>query len=193
MKSKSARRITRRDFLKIGGVTLAATLAACERKVWTLQPVVQPTLGAAAQPALDATLPAYAITAPRQPASGPADLILKNGKVYTVDQAFSMAQALAVKDGLIQAVGDDRTIAGMAGDKTEVIDLGGKAVTPGLIDGHVHFRSIGLMYTYYTGFVPPDVKDIPSMQRMLKDVIKSRKPGEWIVGYYIALTDKPVH
>jgi predicted amidohydrolase YtcJ len=71
-----------------------------------------------------------------------ADLILFNGKVYTVDSAFSTAEAMAVKDGKILAVGSDADIQGhyAAG---EVVDAGGKAVYPGFIDAHGHFVSYG--------------------------------------------------
>src|SRR5262245_5520039 len=67
-----------------------------------------------------------------------ADLILHNGKVVTVDQAFSVRQAVAVQDGKIVRVGADADVMALRGPKTEVIDLGGKMVLPGLIDSHVH-------------------------------------------------------
>ena len=103
-------------------------------------------------------MPPFSTPASRAVSAGPADPILKNGKIYTVDPAFSIVQAIAVKDGLIEAVGDDLSVAGMAGDNTQVIDLGGKVVTPGLIDGHVHFRAIGLQFSYYTPFMPAECK-----------------------------------
>lgn len=72
----------------------------------------------------------------------PADLILYHGKVYTVDSVFAMAEAFAVKDGKIVAVGTDEAIrSGYAA--TKEIDAGGKAVYPGFIDAHAHFVRYG--------------------------------------------------
>jgi predicted amidohydrolase YtcJ len=71
-------------------------------------------------------------------ASGPADLVLVNGDVYRVDAAGSWAQAVAVRDGRIVAVGTDREIREHVGPSTETIDLGGKMLLPGFQDAHVH-------------------------------------------------------
>jgi predicted amidohydrolase YtcJ len=73
------------------------------------------------------------------------DTVLVNGKVITVDAADTIAQAVAVKDGLIQAVGSDEAIRALVGEETKVIDLGGKAMTPGLIDPHNHLQILGLL------------------------------------------------
>src|SRR5262249_15696555 len=67
-----------------------------------------------------------------------ADLILHNAKVVTVDRSFSIGQALAVQDGKVLRVGTNEDVLKLRGPKTEVIDLGGKAVLPGLIDSHTH-------------------------------------------------------
>src|SRR5438445_12174552 len=67
-----------------------------------------------------------------------ADLIVHHGKVVTVDKAFSVRQALAVKDGKVLAVGTDDEVLRHRGPRTEVIDLGGKTVLPGLMDSHGH-------------------------------------------------------
>jgi predicted amidohydrolase YtcJ len=67
------------------------------------------------------------------------DTILINGEVLTVDDEFSVAGALAIKDERIVSVGDSETIGEMAGAGTNVIDLDGKTVIPGLIDNHIHF------------------------------------------------------
>src|SRR4051794_32085584 len=66
------------------------------------------------------------------------DLILHNGKVVTVDPAFSIRQAVAVQGGKILRVGTNDDVLKTRGPRTEVIDLGGKTVLPGLIDSHVH-------------------------------------------------------
>jgi hypothetical protein len=178
------KRITRRDFLKAGGITMAAALVACQRRNVSTGVLEQPTLGA--------TVPPYTTPAVRIPGAGPSDLILKNGKVYTVDPTNRIAKAVAIKDGLIQAVGEDETITAMGDSATTVIDLGGRAVTPGLIDAHVHMRLIGLDYIYYSPFLPPQVKDISSLQNALAEVIKTKQPGEWINCYYLVLTDKGI-
>jgi predicted amidohydrolase YtcJ len=69
---------------------------------------------------------------------GNADLLFVNGDVYTVDAARSWARAVAVRDGAIVAVGTDDEIAGLRGDRTEVVDLAGRMLLPGFQDAHVH-------------------------------------------------------
>lgn len=67
-----------------------------------------------------------------------ADVVLRNGKIVTVDPAFRILQAIAVKENRVLAVGTDAEIRGLIGDRTRVIDLSGKTVIPGLVDSHLH-------------------------------------------------------
>jgi predicted amidohydrolase YtcJ len=67
-----------------------------------------------------------------------ADVVLRNGKIYTADPARSVRQALAFTGNTIVAVGDDADVAPLIGPKTKVVDLAGKLVLPGLIDTHIH-------------------------------------------------------
>jgi len=69
-----------------------------------------------------------------------ADTIYTNGKIYTVNEAQPWVQAIAIKDGKIIYVGTDDEIDANIGKNTEVIDLGGKFVMPGLHDPHVHIE-----------------------------------------------------
>src|SRR5690606_19153702 len=71
-------------------------------------------------------------------AAAEADLILHRAKVVTVDPAFSIHEAIAIADGRILAVGTNAEILRHRGARTEVIDLGGRPVIPGLMDSHVH-------------------------------------------------------
>jgi len=96
-----------------------------------------------------------------------ADLIVHHGKVVTVDKTFSVRQALAVKDGKILAVGTDQEILSHRGPQTQVIDLGGKSVLPGLMDSHVHPNGAAMHE-----FDHP-VPDMLTVQDVL-DYIKSR-------------------
>ena len=66
------------------------------------------------------------------------DLILSNGKIITVDERFTIAQAVAIRGDRIVAVGTNQEIARLAGPNTRTIDLAGRAVIPGLIDNHMH-------------------------------------------------------
>jgi len=69
---------------------------------------------------------------------GKADVVLRNGKIYTADAAHTIRTAIAFTRNTILAVGDDRDMAPLIGTGTKVIDLGGKLVLPGLIDTHIH-------------------------------------------------------
>jgi len=176
------RHLTRRDFLKIVGTGVGGTVLACGKgrdiatsPVATLSPVQVVTQGAGTFP--QGTL---------------ADLILANGNVLTVDPVNTVAQAVAVFGDKILMTGTTEEILALAAPDAQIIDLAGRTMTPGLIDPHLHFRGYGLMTSYYTAFMPPDVIDIPGMQYMLADVIKGMQPGEWVNGYYMALGDKPI-
>ena len=76
----------------------------------------------------------------------PADLILHNAKIATIDRAKPQAKALAVAGGKFIAVGDEADIMALAGAQTKIIDARGRTVIPGLIDSHVHVIRGGLNY-----------------------------------------------
>src|SRR5690242_1517446 len=68
----------------------------------------------------------------------PADLVLRGGNIITVDNEWHVAQAVAVRDGRFVAIGNDAAVASYVGPTTQVVELGGKTVVPGLIDSHLH-------------------------------------------------------
>src|SRR5688572_14105627 len=76
----------------------------------------------------------------------PADLIVTNGKVTTLDQRRPTAEAVAVKDGRFLAVGSVQDVLKHRGNTTKVIDIKGRAVIPGLIDSHLHATRGGRFY-----------------------------------------------
>lgn len=110
----------------------------------------------------------------------------------TVDPANSVDEAIAIKGNRIMTVGTNEAIRALADSATKVIELNGRTVTPGFIDPHLHLSVVGLFTTYYTPFMPPDVKDIPSLQRALSDYLRGKQPGEWVMGYYLGLSDKMI-
>ncbi len=178
---KESGKLSRSEFLKLVASGLGGVVLAC-RKSSSASPTVVPPLSAA-----------LATQAPTSFDDGTlADLVLANGTIHTVDPLDSIAQAVAVFGDRILAVGSSEDMLALAAPNARIYDLEGRAVTPGLIDPHLHFRGYGLMTSYYTGFNPPDVTDIASMQRMLADVISASPPGQWINGYYMALADKPI-
>ena len=78
------------------------------------------------------------------PVAEPADIVYTNGTVLTMDDNLPTAEAVAVKDGRIVAVGPEAEVLEMAGDSTERIDLEGKTMLPGFVDSHGHAFGIGL-------------------------------------------------
>jgi predicted amidohydrolase YtcJ len=107
-----------------------------------------------------------------------ADTILRNGKIYTVDKAFGTAQAVAIRDGRFTAVGDEATVMKEAGPNTQVIDLGGRTVIPGLTDTHLH-QSMAAVNQPAVQLI--EERSIADVQKRLSERAASTPPGEWIV------------
>jgi predicted amidohydrolase YtcJ len=108
-----------------------------------------------------------------------ADLILHNGKVVTVDAAFHVVEAVALKDGRITATGTSAAILrAERAPKTTVVDLHGRTVLPGLIDAHVHALEAGLS-EFRTPL--PVLDSIGAIQEYIRAAARSRPKGAWIV------------
>lgn len=115
------------------------------------------------------------LSAPAQVA-GTADTILVNGKIVTVDDQFTIAQAIAVKGSRIIAVGKSDAVRQMAGPGTKVIDLQGKTVIPGLIDNHAHWiRAAEHDELRFDG-----ITSRAQAVRLLEERVRASKPGAWI-------------
>jgi predicted amidohydrolase YtcJ len=112
-------------------------------------------------------------------AEGAADLVVLNGKVWTVDAARPRAEGVAVKDGRIAAVGTNAEIRKWTGPKTRTIDAAGKSVLPGFIDSHVHFSSGGFEIS---GVQLRDAATPEEFARRIGEHAKKMPKGEWILG-----------
>jgi predicted amidohydrolase YtcJ len=114
-----------------------------------------------------------------------ADLILHHGKIVTVDPKFSIHQALAIKDGRILRVGTNDEVLQAKGKATEMVDLGGKTVLPGLIDSHVHPN--GACMTEFDHPIP-EMESISDVLAYVKDRAKVLAEGEWIEVHQVFIT-----
>jgi predicted amidohydrolase YtcJ len=108
-----------------------------------------------------------------------ADLVLLNGKILTMDSENPEAEALSAKGEIILDVGSDQDIQSYIGDNTEIIDLKGMLVVPGLIDGHGHYMSLG---ESLTGIDLRNAHTWEEIVDMIAEEVQGAKPGEWIVG-----------
>src|SRR5438034_6332048 len=108
-----------------------------------------------------------------------ADLILHRAKILTVDPAFRIVEAVAIRDGRITAAGTSGDVlARERTPRTKVVDLAGKTILPGLIDAHVHAIEAGL--SEYRAALPP-LDSIAAIQDYIRAMAKSKPPGAWIL------------
>src|SRR6266851_3417686 len=151
--------IRRRDVLKrAAGTAMATTLGASLTAPANAQAASPPT--------------------PARPVIRPADLVLRNGKIITVDRTFTVAEAIAITGERIAAVGPNAAMAALTAPATRSIDLQGKTVIPGLIDGHAHMDREGLKNIFPS---LGRVRSIRDIQDRIAELARGRAPGEWIV------------
>jgi len=128
---------------------------------------------------LAVSLGALALAAPAAAATPPADLVLKNAIVHTVDAKRPRAEAVAVRANRIVAVGANVEVLPLVGPRTRVLDLAGRTLVPGFDDSHAHMLGIG--------FARLDVDLVGTrsyaevVERVAK-AVKTRRPGEWVRG-----------
>ncbi|MCP4898426.1 MAG: amidohydrolase, partial [bacterium] len=109
----------------------------------------------------------------------PADLVLVNGNIVTMDEGVPGAEAVAVRGDRIVAIGDEALVKKLIGKETQVIDLEGRLATPGLIESHAHFLSLGYALMRLDLTTAESWDDIVAK---VEAAVADAEPGEWILG-----------
>jgi len=119
--------------------------------------------------------------------AAPADRIIRGGPIVTVNPAQPAAEAVAIADGKIVAVGSEADVMKHKGEATEIVDLGGRTLVPGFVDGHSHFFSLLDVQTQALCASPPAGRcnTVADVIAALKDVQTRRKlgPGKFVMGF----------
>jgi predicted amidohydrolase YtcJ len=136
-------------------------------------------LAASVAAAITASVAAVSVVSLQQPARPPADLVLLNGKIVTLEDSRPEAQAVAVVGDKIADLGSTEDIKRHVGPKTQVIDLKGQLVIPGFIEGHGHFGGVG---EAKLNLELQNAKSWDEIVAMVEQAAKKVKPGEWILG-----------
>jgi hypothetical protein len=113
------------------------------------------------------------------PAGGPADLVLRGGKIATLETGNPEVQALAARDGRIVALGSDEELSELIGPETEVVELDGRLAIPGFIEGHAHYMRLGSA-TLELNLM--DAASWDEIVRMVAEAVADAEPGELITG-----------
>lgn len=109
----------------------------------------------------------------------PADLILRGGKIVTLDDRYPEVQALAARNGAIVALGSNAEIQRFIGPGSKVVELGGQLAVPGFIEGHGHFSGIG---NAKLGLELLSTTSWEQILAMVAQAVETARPGQWIVG-----------
>ena len=120
--------------------------------------------------------------------TAPADLVLLGGALRTMVPASPRADALAVRDGRIVAVGNDEDVRGHIGSRTRVVELGGRTVTPGFQDAHIHPMEAGLEALRCNLH---ELRGLDAYLAAIADYAASHPDVEWITGGGWSLDDFP--
>ncbi|MDY6819133.1 MAG: amidohydrolase [Halobacteriales archaeon] len=107
-----------------------------------------------------------------------ADTVLYGGRILTVDEDFTVADAVAIRDGRIQLVGSDEAALACAGADTATYDLEGRTVIPGLIDSHVHLKQVGVNRERITLF---EARTIDDVLEAISTAAGDTPAGEWLM------------
>jgi predicted amidohydrolase YtcJ len=110
-------------------------------------------------------------------AAQPADLILRGGRIITVDGAWRIAEAVAIRDGRFVAVGDNAAVAPLAGPGTQIVELSGRTVVPGLIDTHLHQMFAALNSPAVQLLSSRSIADV---QKAIATRVAQTPPGQWV-------------
>ena len=114
--------------------------------------------------------------------AGQADLILTNAHVITVDANDTVAQAVAIRDNRILAVGSAADVLALRGAETEIKDLGGRTVMPGFIDAHTHINGMARVEAFSVNIQVPPLADADAIVQVLVDRARDLPAGTWIWG-----------
>lgn len=123
------------------------------------------------------TMPVAGIV-PRSDVERPADIVVRNAKIYTGDPARPEATAVAITDGKISAIGDDRDILASVGLATKVVDGQNRRVVPGLNDSHLHVVRGGLNYVLELRW--DGVPTLTMAMQMLREQAARTPKGQWV-------------
>ena len=113
------------------------------------------------------------------------DLILHHGKIVTVDAKFSIAEAVAIRNGRILKVGSNRDVLGLKTASTRAVDLGGKSLLPGLIDSHVHPSDASMIEFDHA---IPEMETIENVLDYVRGRAAVLKEGDWILVRQVFIT-----
>ena len=111
---------------------------------------------------------------------GKAEVVIKNANLMTMDPGNPRAQAVAMTHGRFVGVGSNEDVEGLVGPDTEMIDVGGKTVLPGFIDGHIHVLSSGVKHV---NMADCDVPTLSLVQAGLKERADRTPAGQWVQGF----------